>query len=83
MYASYGYFFRSVMFQAQVEREKRGMGNMTNIFPSRVERMRIPTCSLSRQNKLADQITTSLAQIDAHCAAIESKRKKKGVRERG
>ena len=69
------FFFRSVMFQAQVEREKRGMGNMTNIFPPQVERMRVVTCARPRQNALAAQITTALAALDTHRAAIESKRK--------
>ena len=69
------FFFRSVMFQAQVEREKRGMGNMTNIFPSQVERMHVVTCARPRQNELAAQITTALAALDTHRAAIESKRK--------
>ena len=69
------FFFRSVMFQAQVEREKRGMGNMTNIFPPQVERMHVVTCTRPRQNALAAQITTDLAALDTHHAAIESKRK--------
>jgi hypothetical protein len=68
------FFFRSVMFQAQILRELRG-SSVPNIFPPQVARMHIVTCTLSRQGELADQITTALAAIDTHRAAIESKRK--------
>ncbi len=67
------YYFRSVMFQSQVEREKRGMGNMTNIFPSQVERMFVPVCEPSRQTALAGQIDAELAKLARTHAAIEKK----------
>ena len=68
------FFFRSVMFQAQILRELRG-SSVPNIFPPQVERMHVVTCARPRQNALAAQITTALAALDTHRAAIESKRK--------
>jgi hypothetical protein len=68
------YFLRSVMFQAQIEREKRGMGNMTNIFPPEVERMLIVACDPARQNSIARAIDEELARLDALRAGIEAKR---------
>ncbi len=68
------YFFRSVMFQAQIEREKRGMGNMTNIFPPEVERMLIVDCDRAQQDSIARAIDEELARLDALRAGIEAKR---------
>jgi hypothetical protein len=62
------------MFQTQVTREKRGMGNMTNIFPPEVERMHIVTCDRNRQNDLATQITADLEARAHHLRTIEQKR---------
>jgi hypothetical protein len=69
------YFLRSVMFQAQVDREKRGMGNMTNIFPPEVERMLIVDCARARQESIAKTIDEELARLDALREGIESKRR--------
>jgi hypothetical protein len=68
------YFFRSVMFQAQIARELRG-SSLPNVFPPQVERMLIVACDRPRQDALAAQITTELAALDLHLATIESKRK--------
>lgn len=70
------FYFQSVMFQAQVAREKRGMGNMTNIFPPEVERMHIVTCARARQDALALQITADLDARTNQLRSIESNRKK-------
>jgi restriction endonuclease S subunit len=69
------YFFRSVMFQAQIEREKRGMGNMTNIFPSQVERLLIVDCSRAQQDALADQATAELDALQRERENVEAQRK--------
>jgi len=68
------FFFQSVMFQAQVTREKRGMGNMTNIFPPEVERMLVVTCKTSQQDALVREITAELDRRTNALASIESKR---------
>jgi restriction endonuclease S subunit len=68
------FFFRSVMFQAQMHRELRG-SSLPNIFPPQVERMHVVTCKRQRQDELAAQITTALNTLDAHRAAIDAKRK--------
>lgn len=69
------YFLRSVMFQAQVNREKRGMGNMTNIFPPEVERMLIVDCARARQDSVAKTIDEELARLDALLEGIKAKRR--------
>lgn len=68
------FYFRSMMFQSQVEREKRGMGNMMNIFPSQVETLLIPVCRRQRQDMLADDITTALNARRRELETIESRR---------
>jgi hypothetical protein len=68
------FYFQSVMFQAQVAREKRGMGNMTNIFPPEVERMLIVSCKKPKQEALALDITAELKRRTDALASIESKR---------
>lgn len=68
------FFFQSVMFQAQVTREKRGMGNMTNIFPPEVERMLVVTCRKSKQDALVRGVTAELDRRTNALGPIESKR---------
>jgi type I restriction enzyme S subunit len=68
------FYFRSVMFQSQVEREKRGMGNMMNIFPSQVETLLVPACRRTRQDALANQITSALDDRRRELQTIESRR---------
>lgn len=69
------YYFRSIMFQAQIEREKRGMGNMTNIFPSQVEQLLVVECSREQQDALAEQISAELAAVEYERQHIEARRK--------
>ena len=70
------YYFRSTLFQAQIEREKRGMGNMTNIFPSQVERLLVPDCDLGRQKAIAKEIEIAISEFEnaSQEALIEQKR---------
>lgn len=68
------YYFRSVMFQQQVNREKRGMGNMTNIFPPQVGAMLVPIASREGQDELARTITTALSTLQDDRDAIEAGR---------
>jgi hypothetical protein len=56
------YFFRSVMFQAQVQREWRG-SSVPNIFPPQVQQMFIVDCHLSRQIELATAISAEVAKL--------------------
>lgn len=66
-------FFRSVMFQPQIEPESRGF-SVPNIFPPEVERMHVVTCARDRQNTLAIQITVDLEARARQLRAIEQKR---------
>jgi type I restriction enzyme, S subunit len=68
------YFFRSIMFQSQVEREKRGMGNMVNIFPSQVAELRIVAIERARQDSLADEIAAVLEALQHEREDIEARR---------
>jgi type I restriction enzyme S subunit len=67
------YYFRSVIFQSQVEREARGM-SLPNIFPSQVETLLVPVCRRQRQDALADQITIALVARQRELQTIESGR---------
>lgn len=67
-------FFRSVMFQPQIERELRG-SSVPNIFPPEVERMHVVTCDRDRQNALAIQITADLDARASQLSSIEAKRR--------
>ncbi|HKP82230.1 MAG TPA: hypothetical protein VJT69_09435, partial [Pyrinomonadaceae bacterium] len=69
------YYFRSIIFQTQVEREKRGMGNMTNIFPSQVERMLIPHCKRDHQDSVVAQIDTELDKLTWARKTIQDKQR--------
>ena len=68
------YYLRSILFQSQVEREKRGMGNMTNIFPSQVERLLIVDCPVERQKEIANEIAASIGEIVLQQEQIQSRR---------
>jgi hypothetical protein len=65
---------RSTMFQAQVERHKRGMGNMTNIFPADVHRMLVIDCDRQTQDLLVSTIMTELRASEEQRMRIESRR---------
>jgi restriction endonuclease S subunit len=58
------YFFRSVMFQAQITREVR-RASIPNIFPSQIEQMLIVECSRSQQDSIAKQVGGELEKLRA------------------
>jgi type I restriction enzyme S subunit len=66
------YFFRSKIFQSQVEREKRGIGNMTNIFPSQVGRMFIVACDREQQEAIVNAISAALEEVARARSAIDT-----------
>lgn len=67
------YFFRSVMFQAQIYREIMG-ASVHNVFPSQVEQMFVVECPKKRQDTIADRISSELAKVRTALGLIESKR---------
>ena len=69
------YYGRSLFFQSQVEREKRGMGNLTNIFPSQVETLLVPDIGREKQDELADSIAAELKILADRREAIEQGRR--------
>jgi restriction endonuclease S subunit len=56
------YFFRSVIFQAQIAREVRG-ASVPNIFPPQVEQMLVVECSRTRQDALVEQVDAELNKL--------------------
>lgn len=70
------YFFRTTYFQVLIEINKKGLGNNTNIFPSQIREFPIIDISLTRQQKIVDEIKLELdlqEQIKKH---IEAERQK-------
>lgn len=67
------YYFRSVMFQQQVNREKRGM-SLPNIFPTQVARLLVPKASREMQDDLAQTTTAALKALQNDRDAIEAGR---------
>lgn len=72
------FFFRSVMFQAQILRELRG-SSVPNIFPPEVEQMLVVACGKPRQDALDRDITAELKRRADALASIESKRAEIGA----
>lgn len=64
---------RSVMFQAQIEREQRGT-SLPNIFPGQVERLLIVEATRERQDAIAAEVTAELHKLDSARRRIEAKR---------
>lgn len=59
------YYFRSMFFQYLVYKEKKGLGNNTNIFPSQIQEFPIPDYSLDKQQEIVSKIETRInAQKD-------------------
>lgn len=67
------FFFRSVMFQAQIQRELRG-SSVPNIFPSEVEQMLMVSCNRTKQDALVDEITDELERRAKSLASVQSKK---------
>lgn len=65
------YFFRSVIFQAQIQRELRG-SSVPNIFPPEVEQMIVVSCEKARQDEIADSISAELQRRDGTLQSIVS-----------
>lgn len=69
------YYFRSLFFQYLVYKEKKGLGNNTNIFPSQIQELPIPDYSLDKQQGIVSKIETRInAQKDIDIQ-IDEKRK--------
>jgi hypothetical protein len=66
------YFFRSVMFQAQIRREMRG-ASVNNIFPPQVEQMHIVASSRARQDSIAARIERELEVRESALRTLSEK----------
>ncbi|MDA8337742.1 MAG: hypothetical protein M0Z70_00390 [Nitrospiraceae bacterium] len=69
------YYFNSDLFQGLVEREKKGLGNNTNIFPSQIKEFPIPDIDLKRQNRIVEKIKKEIDGQELINLEIEEKRK--------
>ena len=54
------FYFRSMFFQYLVYKEKKGLGNNTNIFPSQIQDFPIPDYSLDKQQEIVSKIETRI-----------------------
>ncbi|MDX2082981.1 MAG: restriction endonuclease subunit S, partial [Rickettsiales bacterium] len=70
------YFFRTAYFQVLIEINKKGLGNNTNIFPSQIREFPIIDISLTRQQKIVDEIKLELDLQEQIKKQIEAERQK-------
>lgn len=68
------YFFRSIIFQAQVNREKCGL-SLPKIFPSQVNELRIIAVDRIQQDIIANKITIALTALQCEPEKIEERRR--------
>lgn len=68
------YYLNSILFQPLVERQKKGLGNNTNIFPSQIKEFPVPDIDMQRQNAIAERITDEMDKQKAVDIEIEQKR---------
>lgn len=70
------YYINTEMFQSLIERDKKGLGNNTNIFPSQIKEFPIPDISLPRQDFITEKIDAIFTAQRAIDVEIDAKRKK-------
>lgn len=69
------YYLNSILFQPLVERQKKGLGNNTNIFPSQIKEFPVPDIDIRQQNAIAERITDEMDKQKAIDLEIAQKRK--------
>lgn len=67
------YYFRSVFFQSLVYKEKKGLGNNTNIFPNQIQELPLPDYSLKRQSEIVSTIKQRISEQKKIDKQIEAK----------
>jgi len=70
------YYFCSSMFQLLIEKEKKGLGNNTNIFPRQLKYFPVIFTNVNEQKRIADLIDERLSKIQKVEKSIISTRKK-------
>ncbi|MGD0336339.1 MAG: hypothetical protein ABSB18_04490 [Candidatus Omnitrophota bacterium] len=68
------YYMRTKIFQLQILKWRKGMGNLTNIFPSQVDKLLIIDKSNNQQKQDVDVIDGSLKKVSDARNAQESMR---------
>lgn len=69
------YYFRTDLFQTLIEKNKKGLGNNTNIFPNQIKEFPIPDINQDRQQSIADKISFRINIIQNKKRDIEQKYK--------
>lgn len=68
------FYFNSELFQSLIERQKKGLGNNTNIFPSQLREFPVPNISISRQSGIANEIEAEINKQNSRVEQILKKR---------
>lgn len=68
------YYFRSVFFQYLIYKEKKGLGNNTNIFPNQIQMFPLPDFTSERQSEIVSKIEQRISAQKEIDDKIESKR---------
>ncbi|EGT4136367.1 restriction endonuclease subunit S [Clostridium perfringens] len=59
------YYFRSDLVQMQIEFNKKGLGNNTNIFPNEIKEFPVIKCSVERQEQIVQKIEVAIGKTIA------------------
>lgn len=57
------YYMRTNIFQLQILKWKKGMGNLTNIFPSQIDKLLILDVDVDKEKRVVTAIDTTLKRI--------------------
>jgi len=70
------YFFRSILGYFQIERDYTGATNQIHLYWEQISNFQIPNISLSKQQKIVDEIKAELDKQEKIKSKIESERNK-------
>lgn len=70
------YYMRSFLFQLYVEREKKGLGNNTNIFPKQINRIPVVCMSQKQQHRIVSILSLKEEEIYAAILNLDNNKLK-------
>jgi len=68
------YYFRTKYFQYLIEINKKGLGNITNIFPSQIQEFPMIVVDLKKQHEIVDKIKEEINRYEEVKKQIETKK---------
>jgi len=68
------YYFRTKYFQYLIEINKKGLGNITNIFPSQIQEFPMIAVDLKKQHEIVDKIKEEINRYEEVKKQIETKK---------